>query len=51
MENLVEIKYAQTGKSSSTDELGMREMQAVLYIVNGKPVAYDKSLQQLIDLQ
>ena len=24
--------------------------QAVLYIVNGKPVAYDKSLQQLIDL-
>lgn len=31
MENLVEIKYAQTGKSSSTNELGMREMQAMVY--------------------
>ena len=31
MENLVEIKYAQTGKSSSTDELGMREMQAMVF--------------------
>ena len=31
MENLVEIQYAQTGKSSMTDELGMREMQAMVY--------------------
>lgn len=31
MNNLVEIKYAQTGKSSNTDELGMREMQAMVY--------------------
>ena len=31
MENLVEIKYAQTGKSSATDSMGMREMQAMVY--------------------
>ena len=31
MENLVEIKYAQTGKSSTTDNMGMREMQAMVY--------------------
>lgn len=31
MENLVEIKYAQTGQSSTTNELGMREMQAMVY--------------------
>lgn len=31
MTNLVEVKYAQTGKSSNTDELGMREMQAMVY--------------------
>lgn len=29
--NLVEVEYAQTGKSSNTDELGMREMQAMVY--------------------
>lgn len=31
MTNIVEVKYAQTGKSSNTDELGMREMQAMVY--------------------
>ena len=31
MTNLVEIQYAQTGKSSNTDALGMREMQAMVY--------------------
>lgn len=31
MENIVEIKYAQTGKSSATNEMGMREMQAMVY--------------------
>ena len=31
MTNLVEVEYAQTGKSSNTDELGMREMQALVY--------------------
>ena len=31
MENLVEIKYAQTGKSSTTNGRGMREMQAMVY--------------------
>lgn len=31
MENLVNIQYAQTGKSSTTDALGMREMQAMVY--------------------
>lgn len=30
-ENIVEIKYEQTGKSSNTNELGMREMQAKAY--------------------
>lgn len=29
--NLVNIQYAQTGKSSTTNELGMREMQAMVY--------------------
>lgn len=29
--NLVNIQYAQTGKSSTTNELGMREMQAIVY--------------------
>lgn len=29
--NLVEVEYARTGKSKSTDELGMREMQAKAY--------------------
>lgn len=31
MTNLVEVQYAQTGKSSNTDSLGMREMQAMVY--------------------
>ena len=31
MNNLVEIQYAQTDKSSNTDALGMREMQAMVY--------------------
>ncbi|WP_300878196.1 DEAD/DEAH box helicase [uncultured Duncaniella sp.] len=31
MTNLVEVQYAQTGRSSNTDELGMREMQAMVY--------------------
>ena len=31
MTNLVEVQYAQTGKSSDTDALGMREMQAMVY--------------------
>ena len=29
--NLLEIQYAQTGKSSTTDNMGMREMQAMVY--------------------
>lgn len=31
MTNLVEVQYAQTGKSSNTNTLGMREMQAMVY--------------------
>ena len=31
MENLVEIQYAQSGQSSATNEMGMREMQAMVY--------------------
>ncbi len=31
MENLVNITYAQTGASSNTDEMGMREMQRMAY--------------------
>ena len=30
-DNIVDIKYQQTGKSSNTNELGMREMQAKAY--------------------
>jgi hypothetical protein len=28
MSNLVEVNYGRTGKSTNTDALGMREMQA-----------------------
>lgn len=31
MTNLVEVEYAQTGKATNTDDLGMREMQAMVY--------------------
>ena len=31
MENIVNIKYSQTGLSSNVDELGMREMQHLVY--------------------
>ena len=31
MTNLVDIEYAQTGKATNTDSLGMREMQAMVY--------------------
>ena len=31
MQDIVNIKYDRTGKSSNTDELGMREMQAMVY--------------------
>lgn len=31
MINLVDVQYAQTGKSSNTDALGMREMQSMVY--------------------
>lgn len=31
MNSIVDIKYEQTGKSSNTDALGMREMQAMVY--------------------
>ena len=31
MTNLVDIEYAQTGKATNTDNLGMREMQAMVY--------------------
>lgn len=29
--NIVEVNYHRTGKSTNTDELGMREMQARVY--------------------
>ena len=31
MENLIQIQYGQTGASSNTDTLGMREMQRIVY--------------------
>ena len=31
MTNLVDIEYAQTGRATNTDALGMREMQALVY--------------------
>jgi hypothetical protein len=42
MENIVNIAYAQTGKSTNTNELGMRQMQAK---------AYDARLNQYILLK
>ena len=35
MENIVEIAYAQTGKSSHTNTMGMREMQQKAYAARG----------------
>jgi hypothetical protein len=35
MPNLVEVTYAQTGKSKSTNEFGMREMQEKAYEKRG----------------
>ena len=34
MPNLLEQNYAQTGQSTNTDALGMREMQARVYAVS-----------------
>src|SRR5574344_2435415 len=34
--NFVDIHYAQNGKSTNTDELGMREMQATTYKYRNK---------------
>lgn len=47
MTNLVEIEYAQTGKTTNTDTFRMREMQAMVYaqrdrqhlLVKAPPVA------------
>jgi len=36
MENIVNISYAQTGKATNTNELGMREMQAKAYEARNK---------------
>ena len=41
MPNLVEVNYQQTGRSTHTDELGMREMQARAYAAADIP--YGKS--------
>lgn len=35
--NLVNIQYAQTGKSSATNDMGMREMQAMVYEQRNRP--------------
>ena len=34
--NIVDIRYQQTGESSATNELGMREMQAKAYEARNK---------------
>jgi len=36
MENIVNINYAQTGKATNTNSLGMREMQAKAYEARAK---------------
>lgn len=43
MTNLVEVKYAQTGKSSNTNELGMREMQAMVYAQRHRGQTFGKT--------
>lgn len=35
-DNIVDIRYQQTGESSATNELGMREMQAKAYEARNK---------------
>jgi len=37
MNNIVEVNYAQTGKSTNTDKFGMREMQALVYKKREQP--------------
>ena len=36
MPNLIEVSYAKTGESTSTDQLGMREMQALAFEKRGE---------------
>ena len=36
MENIVNINYAQTGKATNINELGMRQMQAKAYEARNK---------------
>ena len=36
MENLVQIQYGQTGASATTDALGMREMQRIVYAARSR---------------
>ena len=36
MENLVQIQYGQTGVSATTDALGMREMQRIVYAARSR---------------
>lgn len=58
MNNLVEVQYAQTGKSSNTDALGMREMQAMVYaqrncqhlLVKAPPVSNEERVENLFKL-
>ena len=50
--NIVDIRYQQTGEASATDELGMREMQARLDDIvescyPGYPFATDEARQEL----
>ena len=41
MPNLVDVTYAQTGASTTTDALGMREMQAKAFAAARQPVPAD----------
>ncbi len=42
--NIVEIKYEQTGNSSNTNELGMREMQAKVYKARDEQLFSEKKV-------
>ena len=45
MENLVQIQYGQTGVSATTDALGMREMQRIVYAARSRQYLLVKAPQ------
>lgn len=49
MPDIVKVEYNQTGQSTSTDEMGMREMQAKAYSVKDNEYILLKALLLLVN--